>query len=154
MSGAKNGVQALVKSESSQALYVHCLGHCLNLCLKDVTNTCELVRNVMDFIYNLFQLIRFSPKRLSLFDSLRKDVALNSGETTPSLRMLCPTRWVVRHTSIDSIVKNYQILQTVLEEIQLGRDEYAAKASGLLVYMEKFDTLKLAHFLLCLTYKP
>ena len=43
MSGVKNGVQALVKSEISQALHVRCLGHNLNLCLKDVTNTCELV---------------------------------------------------------------------------------------------------------------
>lgn len=148
MSGIKNGVQALVKAEASQALYVHCLAHNLNLCLKDVTNTCEMIRNVMDFIYNLIQLIRFSPKRLSLFDSLRKDVALNSGETTTSLRMLCPTRWTVRHNSIDSIVKNYQILQAALEEIQLGHDEYAAKASGLLARMEKFDTffaLKLAY---------
>ena len=104
----------------------------------------------MDFIYNLIQLIRFSPKRLFLFDSLRKDVSLNSGKTSQSLRMLCPTRWTVRHTctSIDSIVKNYQILQTALEEIQVGRDEYVAKASGLLAHIEKFDTffaLKLAY---------
>ena len=148
MSGVKNGVQALVKAEVSQALYVHCLAHNLNLCLKDVTNACEMIRNVMDFIYNLVQLIRFSPKRLSLFDSLRKDVALNSGETTTSLRMLCPTRWTVRHNSIDSIVKNYQILQVALEEIQLGHDEYAANASGLLAHMEKFDTF----FALKLTY--
>ena len=93
-----------------------------------------MIRNVMDFIYNLVQLIRFSPKRLSLFDSLRKDVALNSGETTTSLRMLCPTRWTVRHNSIDSIMKNYKILQAALGEIQLGHDEYAAKASGISTY--------------------
>ena len=144
MSGVKNGVQALVKSESSRALYVHYLAHNLNLCLKDVTSACEMIRNVMDFIYNLVQLIQFSPKRLSLFESLRKNVALNSGETTTSLRILCPTRWTVRHTSIDSIVKNYQILQAALAEIQLGHNEYAAKASGLLSRMEKF-ALKLAH---------
>lgn len=106
MSGVRNGVQALVKVETSQALYVHCLAHNLNLCLKDVTNTCELVRNVMDFIYNLVQLMRFSPKRLSMFNSLRKDIALQTGDTTPALRMLCPTRWTVRHTSINSIVQN------------------------------------------------
>ena len=148
MSGIKNGVQALVKSEAKQALYVHCLAHNLNLCLKDVTNTCEIIRNVMDFVYNLVQLIRFSPKRLSLFDSFRKDVALNSGETTTSLRTLCPTRWTVRHASIDSIVQNYQVLQAALGEILLGHDEYAAKANGLLTRMEKVDTffgLKLAY---------
>lgn len=43
MSGAKNGVQTLVKSEVSQALYVHCLAHNLNLCSKDVTKQCDLM---------------------------------------------------------------------------------------------------------------
>ena len=94
----------------------------------------------MDFVYNVVQLIQFSPKRLSLFDSFRKDVALNSGETPTSLRMLCPTRWTVQHASIDSIVQNYQVLQAALGEIVLGHDQYAAKANGLLTRMEKFDT--------------
>ena len=148
MSGVRNGVQALVKSEVSQALYVHCLAHNLNLCLKDVTKTSDLVRNIMGFIYDLIQLIKFSPKRLTLFETLKKEVGINSGDPTPSLRMLCPTRWTIRHTSSDSIVRNYQILQTALEEIQQGHDEYAAKASGLMARMEQFDTyfaLKLAY---------
>ena len=84
----------------------------------------------MDFIYNLVQLIRFSPKRLTLFNALRKEVSINSGECTPSLRMLCPTRWTIRHTSIDSIICNYKVLQAALSDIEQGRDEYAAKANG------------------------
>lgn len=67
MSGPNNGVQALVKGENSKALYVHCLAHSLNLCLKDVTNTCVLIRNIMDFIFSLVQLIHFSPKRPFFF---------------------------------------------------------------------------------------
>ena len=62
--------------------------------------------------------------------------------------MVCPTRWTVRHTCINSILKNYEVLKTALEQIQKGRDEYAAKASGLLAHKEKFETyfaLKLAH---------
>ena len=61
MSGIRNGVQALVKAEAPNALYVHCLAHNLNLCVKEVTKQCALVRNVMNFIYDLVQLIRFSP---------------------------------------------------------------------------------------------
>ena len=150
MSGTKRGVQALVKSEVNKALYVHCLAHNLNLCLKDVTSTCDMIRDVLDFIYNLVQLIRFSPKRLSLFDSLRKDIGLQNGETNPSLRILCPTRWTIRHKSIYAILKNYTVLQDALEVIKVGRDEYAARANGLLACMEKFDTffaLKLAYLL-------
>lgn len=109
---------------------------------------CTLIRNTMDFIHDLIQLIKFSPKRLTMFDSLRKDVALNSGESLPSLRMLCPTRWTVRYSFITSILNNYRILMVTLEEIQVGHDEYAAKASGLLNKMQQFNTyfgLKLAH---------
>ena len=101
----------------------------------------------MDFIFSLVQLIRFSPKRLSLFDSIRKDITVNTGETTRSLRMVCPTRWTVRHTSISSILNNYKVLLTALEQIQLGHDEYAARASGLLTQMRSFEiyfALKLA----------
>ena len=139
MSGIRKGVQALFKKEVPQALYVHCLTHSLNLCLKDVTNNCELIRDVMSFIYDLAQLFKFSPKRLTLFNSLRKEVSINTGEVTPNLRMLCPTRWTVRHTSIASILRNYSIIQSALEEISHGHDEYAAKASGMALKMEDFD---------------
>ena len=66
MSGVRNGVQALLKKEDGHCLYVHCFVNSLNLCIKDVTQKCELLRNCMDFIFQLLQLIRFSPKRLNL----------------------------------------------------------------------------------------
>ena len=53
MSGIRNEGHALFKKEVHQALYIHCLTHSLNLCLKDVTNNCELIRDVMSFIYEL-----------------------------------------------------------------------------------------------------
>lgn len=85
-----------------------------------------------------------------MFNSLRKEVSVNTGEVTPNLRMLCPTRWTVRHTSIASILRNYSIIQSVLEEIRHGHDEYAAKASGMALKMEDFDMLfglKLAYLI-------
>ena len=141
MSGINNGVQALFKAEAKKVLYVHCLAHSLNLCLKDVTNTCEVIRDVLNFIYELTQLIKMSPKRLTFFDSLRREVTINTGELTPRLRILCPTRWTVRHSSIASILKNYSIIQSALDEISKGHDDYAAKASGMVSKMDNFDTL-------------
>ena len=148
MSGMRNGVQVIFKCEEPQALCMHCLVHSLNLCVQDISKVCTLIRNTMESIHELIQLIKFSPKRLTMFDSLRKDMALNSGKSSPSLRILCPTRWTVRHSSITSILKNYRILMATLEQIQVGYDEYAAKASGLLNKMKQFNTyfgLKLAH---------
>ena len=150
MSGIRKRVQALFKKEVPQALYVHCLTHTLNLCLKDVTNNCELIRDVMSFIYDLAQLFKFSPKRLTLFNSLRKEVSINTGEVTPNLRMLCPTQWTVQHTSFASILRNYSIIQSALEEISRRHDEYVARASGIALKMEDFDMffgLKLAYLI-------
>lgn len=101
---------------------------------------CKLLRNTLDFIHDLVQLIKFSPKRLTLFENIKSDVTLNTGQNLPSLRNLCPTRWTVRHSAISSVLKNYKTLLTALDEIQEGHDEYAAKASGLLNRMEEFDT--------------
>jgi len=66
-------------------------------------------------------------------------MALNSGESSPSLRILCPTQWTVRRSSIISILRNYKLLMTTHEKIQDGHDEYAAKASGLVNRMEQFN---------------
>ena len=91
-----------------------------------------------------------SPKRLTLFETLRKEVTISTGELTPRLRMLCPTRWTVRHASISSILRIYALIQCALEEIACGHDEYAAKASGMVSKMENFDTffsLKLAYLI-------
>ena len=61
----------------------------------------------------------------------------------PTIRPLCPTRWVMRHASLDSILCNYERIVTFLDEIP----EHSAdamirmKAAGLLTKAEEFQTL-------------
>ena len=91
-----------------------------------------------------------SPKRLTLFDSLRREVIINTSKFPPHLGTLCPTRWTVRHASIASILRNYSIIQSALEEITQGHDELSPKASGMASKMNYFDTFfghKLAHLI-------
>ena len=93
------------------------------------------------------QLIRFSPKRLTLFQSMQFEVP----SSTPSLKPLCPTRWTVRTSAIQSIISNYAVLCDTLCKInEEGRDDYAIKAGGILCVMEKFSTyfgLQLSHLI-------
>ena len=67
------------------------------------------------------------------------------------LKSLCPTRWTARTASIDAIIKDYDLLLEVLEEIHATtKDEYGLKAGGLLHSLEKFNTLfglKLSHLI-------
>ena len=65
-----------------------------------------------------------------------------------SLRPLCPTRWTVGHSGIKGVLKNYSALISYLQCVEEGRDEYAAKARGLLIQMESFElyfSLKLSY---------
>ena len=138
-----------MKQETDSCLYIYCFAHSLNLCIHDVVRKCDLLGNCMEFIMQLVQLIRFSPKRLSLFEGFRMQISLGDDAILPSsLRPLCPTRWTVRHSSIDSILRNYQALISALQVIQQGHDDYAAKEKGLLVQIESLNTffgLKLSH---------
>ena len=149
MSGVRNGVQALMKKENSSCLYVHCFAHSLNLCIQHVVRKSDLLSNCIEFILQLVQLIKFSPKRLTIFEQFRKNISLSDDSIhQPSLRPLCPTRWTVRHSAINSILINYQALKSALDVIQQGTDEYSAKGRGLLMQMESFDiffSLKLGH---------
>lgn len=103
MSGIRSGVQALVKKECDRTLYVHCLAHSLNLCVQEVSKRVDLLRNILNLVFELGKLIKFPPKRSTLFNTLSKQLAFSNGENTVgmSLRTLCPTRWTVRHTAID-----------------------------------------------------
>ncbi len=74
----------------------------------------------MDFLYELLQLIKYSPKRLTLFESFRTDIAMSSEIVSPSLRNLCLTRWTVRNTSIYSVLLNYKSLLKTLDEASKG----------------------------------
>lgn len=138
MSGHLSGVATRIKNEHPAALHVHCLAHCLNLCLQDAARVCPHGRDSLELIIGLVKLIKFSPKRSSLFQTLKSHMSPD----TSDLRPLCPTRWTVRTGAIAAVLSNYSTLCTVLEEVNnTGTDEYAMKAGGFLRMMEKFSTL-------------
>ena len=137
MSGHLRGVAAQIKSEQPAALHVHCLAHCLNLCLQDAARICSHVRDALELIIELVKLIKYSPKRSSLFQSLKSQISPD----TSDLRPLCPTRWTVQTGAIGAVLSNYSTLCTVLEEVNsTGHNEYAMKVGEILRMLEKFAT--------------
>ena len=67
MSGYLNGVASKIKLEEPRALHVHCLAHCLNLCLQDATRICIPIRDCIELIKELVKLIKtFSREGSSL----------------------------------------------------------------------------------------
>jgi len=134
MSGNTNGVSARIMQLEKRAVYVHCCAHSLNLALQDSSRSCPAVRDALDFVREVVNFVRASPKRTRVLQQLKFE---SHDESSPGLHPLCPTRWTVRSRSIHSILCNYEALDALYEISQSKLDDSASKAFGL------FSVLKL-----------
>ncbi len=137
MSGHISGVAARLQKDEPTAIYVHCFGHSLNLCLQTLAKHVLPIREALELAKELGIFIDLSPKRSHMFEALKQQLTPEA----PSIRMLCPTRWTVRARALEAILKIYKALLECMDEIQAsGRDGYALKAVGYLQSLENFST--------------
>ena len=138
LQGIRNGLATRIKRENPAALSVHCLAHCLNLCLQEEGRKLPFIRDALDTVREIAKLIKFSPKRSHVFSQ-----KLSQSETHGvNIKPLCATRWTARTGAIEAILSDYTVLMETLDEVhQTTKDEYGLKAAGLLSSMEKFSTL-------------
>ena len=137
MSGHLSGVASRFKVEEPAALYVHCFAHSLNLCLQDASRSCTPIRDSLELVMEIVKLIKFSPKRTTLFNTIKSQLSPD----TQNLKPLCPTRWTVRTGAIKASLDNYETLMSTLDEVHsTGRDEYAMKAGGFVRQLQLFST--------------
>jgi hypothetical protein len=137
MQGKRSGVATRFRNEQPAAIPVHCFAHSLNLYLQDAGRNLACIRDALETVREITNLIRHSPERLHLFSS--KFSQAGDSNSTVNLKPLSATRWTARTAAIDAILKHYKVL---LEEIHATtRDEYGLKAGGLLQALEKFSTL-------------
>ena len=58
MQGNIKGVATHIQEVEPSAMHVHCLAHCLNLCLQDVAKQCSLVWDALDIVNEILKLIK------------------------------------------------------------------------------------------------
>ena len=130
------------ESMCRKALYVHCCAHSLNLALQDTTRSVTTIRDVLDHVKELVNVIRASAKRHAVFEKIRATLAGDASDKIgQSLRPLCPTRWAVRATSMSSVVENFDaVLQTLDTLSAEDKTEIGSKAAGLIKCFTGFTT--------------
>ena len=114
MSGRRSGTAVQITSEEPRALYTHCYGHALNLAVGDTVKQQKLIRDALDVTYEVSKLLKYSPRRDTVFEKLKLQMA----PEFPGFRTLCPTRWTVRASSLESILSNYEVFQAFWEEVK------------------------------------
>jgi hypothetical protein len=149
--GHINGVATKFKEENPAAISVHCMAHCLNLILQEVSRSSKPIKDALNFSMELIQLIKLSPKRQALFEAIQQQ---QGSQQNASIRTLCPTRWTVRAGAMQAIILHYQTLQETMEKSSHGSDDCSRRANGILALMERFSTffgLKLSYLLFSIT---
>ena len=135
--GKFTGVAARIRMEVPGAVAVHCLAHCLDLCLQDAVRKVRLARQALDAARECVKVITSSPKRGALFAALKADMRPDGG----GLRPLCPTRWTVRNVSIGALLTNYEVAhETLIQVNDDGAGDNASRAGGVMGLMKQFDT--------------
>ena len=95
-----------------RAIFTHCYGHALNLAVADVVKQSKVIRNVLDTVGEINKLLKYSPRRDSLFEQLKSSVS----PRTVGFRTRCPTQWTVKAASLQSVIDNYEMLQELWDE--------------------------------------
>ena len=139
MSGTKSGVAKQISEDERRAVYTHCYGHALNLAAGDSIKRSKIMQDALDTAFEMSKLIKYSPKRDTMFEQIKKELAPD----TPGFRVLCPTRWTVRADSLQSVVDNYSVLQELFENCQnIVKDtEVKSRIIGVSAQMTQFRFL-------------
>ena len=128
MSGQFRGVQAIIREEFPNAIYVHCSAHSLNLAICH-SCTVQPVRNCIGTVSNVVNFFHYPKRNQELKAKVLEQ--LNSSST---LLSLCETRWVEKHNAaVERFVDLYKPLVSALEELEMDSNkETSSKASQLL----------------------
>lgn len=136
MAGHVSGVSTRIAKEEPKAVLVHWFAHSLNLALQESSRQWPIYRDMLDYLKDIINLIRASPKRSAILVDCQSQNPDNFGT---SLRPLCPTRWTTRKKSMNSLLINYDVVLETLNNIaDTDKSEAGSKASGLARVMNTF----------------
>lgn len=135
MSGVRNSVAKQIMDQEPKAVYTHCYGHTLSLASMDAIKGSHLMKQALECSHEITKLIKFSPRRDSIFQKLKSELAPEN----PGIRVLCPTRWTVRADALTSIISNYSVLRELWEEAKaITRDaEIVGRLNGVAAIIER-----------------
>ncbi|XP_040072179.1 zinc finger MYM-type protein 1-like [Ixodes scapularis] len=127
MSGKSKGVQALLKLEVPQALYVHCFNHRLNLVIVDACKSFDSARTFFSLIEMLYVFLGGSATH-ALFITVQKQVC----GTTIELKGISEIRWTCQINACKAVLHALPAMIVSLTKIAEGGRSRSAEARGIL----------------------
>ena len=144
MKGIRSGLVPRILELEPRAVYTHCYEHSINLAANDALKGSKLLKDALDMTREITKLIKYSPRREAIFQSLKEQSHFEiENDSSSGIRVLCPTQWTVCADSLGSIVDNYTTLQDTWEEaVDIVHDtETKARIRGVSSQMKTFNFL-------------
>ena len=112
---AERGVQGLLAAENSEAVYTHCNGHILNLCIVQACSI-QAVRNMNGTVTETAYFFKNSAKRQNFLETV-----VSAKATRVKVKDLCQTRW---HEAYENFFMLFKHLVSVMVAITEGDETY------------------------------
>ena len=148
-SGPHRGVQAMLRQNSPNMIYIHCRSHVLQLCMVKACNNEPGIKRVVSLLNKLFSLFRGSAKRLNVLHSIEEEI----DKCSHKLVQPADTRWLSHEASVSVVCKHYGSICMALEHIYQDAGNMSSDAGGLLLVMRK-DSSIFVMAMLSLVLKP
>ena len=117
---------------------MHCHGHAFSLAVHDMIKGCKVLSDTLDATMEICKLIKFSPKREGILNSIKANIHLD----TRGIKMLHVSYgWTVQGESFERIKDNYEALMLewdICLEERLDT-EMRARIIGVKAQMESFQ---------------
>lgn len=140
MSGEHNGLQARVKAEYKQALFVHCYAHKLNLVLKQSVDN---IKECKIFFMTLSGFAAFFSKSSKRTHALEQEVK----KRFPSV---APTRWNYNSRLVETVFENkrniLQLLECIIDNGEKWDADTYSSARGFYATFQDLSFNFLIHF--------
>ena len=82
----------LIQDEEPRDILTHCYGHSLSLAANDIIQGCKTLKKSLEITHKITKLVRYSPRRESIFNEIKKEMKDEMKLGSPGIRTLCPTR--------------------------------------------------------------
>ena len=139
MAGHRNGLNALMKAENPFCVYVHCVCHRLALAVSQAYKSITSLETLHECVAGVYNLVQNQPTVLQRFKDISDILELD----VVKFKRIYDIRWLSLGESVTAIIRNYEILMPLLEELAA---EENPTAIGLHRQLTSYLFVALLHF--------
>ncbi|KAL4097770.1 hypothetical protein QTP88_022492 [Uroleucon formosanum] len=152
MQGQYSGVRSYIQDKNSQAIYIWCFSHILNLVIVD---TCDISTSMRNFFGELQSVISFMRARKCTAIFKEQQIKVYPDQRVCRIKIFSTTRWTSHDRAISIIYDRYEAPLIILKELTNSPDrDCSLTAKNLHIIISPFTfvlNLKLMKKIFCYT---